>query len=167
MATTGGRALSWLWGPQRKRTSIDLPGIEPIAPDAAHLVATSRNLNRHCIPVLQEAMSFGMVSRAKSYYPTVALGLWCILLAASVARFGDNPFNSFPFKIVSLFSSKAPELTASERWHPFPILFVHHRQDASTFLHSAFLLFDFKQNLRHWPVLAGDISRSPPVALSF
>jgi hypothetical protein len=25
-----------------------------------------------------------------------------------------------------------------------------------------FLLFDCKQNLRLWPVLAGDISRSPP-----
>lgn len=29
--------------------------------------------------------------------------------------------------------------------------------------HSSFLLFDFKQNLRHWPNVAGDISRSPPL----
>jgi hypothetical protein len=29
----------------------------------------------------------------------------------------------------------------------------------------AFLLFDFKQNLRRWPNLAGDISRSPPAYL--
>lgn len=27
----------------------------------------------------------------------------------------------------------------------------------------SFLLFDFKQNLRRWPNVAGDISRSPPV----
>ena len=27
---------------------------------------------------------------------------------------------------------------------------------------ASFLLFDFKQNLRQWPVVAGDISRSPP-----
>jgi hypothetical protein len=29
-------------------------------------------------------------------------------------------------------------------------------------VHSAFLLFDFKQNLSRWPNVAGDISRSPP-----
>jgi hypothetical protein len=29
-------------------------------------------------------------------------------------------------------------------------------------LHPSFLLFDFKQNLRRWPNVAGDISRSPP-----
>jgi hypothetical protein len=35
--------------------------------------------------------------------------------------------------------------------------------DVQPFVPSSFLLFDFKQNLRHWPVLAGDISRSPPL----
>jgi len=30
-------------------------------------------------------------------------------------------------------------------------------------IHASFLLFDFKQNLRRWPNVAGDISRSPPV----
>jgi hypothetical protein len=34
--------------------------------------------------------------------------------------------------------------------------------DAQPIIPASFLLFDFKQNLRHWPVLAGDISRSPP-----
>src|SRR4029453_5366193 len=29
-------------------------------------------------------------------------------------------------------------------------------------IHSSFLLFAFKQNLRRWPNVAGDISRSPP-----
>jgi hypothetical protein len=32
-------------------------------------------------------------------------------------------------------------------------------------IHSTFLLFDFKQNLRRWPNVAGDISRSPPLFL--
>ena len=32
-------------------------------------------------------------------------------------------------------------------------------------VHASFLLFDFKQNLRHWPNVAGDISRSPPFSL--
>jgi hypothetical protein len=30
-------------------------------------------------------------------------------------------------------------------------------------VHASFLLFDFKQNLRRWPNVAGDISRSPPL----
>jgi hypothetical protein len=30
-------------------------------------------------------------------------------------------------------------------------------------IHVSFLLFDFKQNLRRWPNVAGDIARSPPV----
>src|SRR5262249_18040571 len=34
--------------------------------------------------------------------------------------------------------------------------------DTALAVHPDFLLFDFKQNLRHWPVLAGNISRSPP-----
>jgi hypothetical protein len=32
-------------------------------------------------------------------------------------------------------------------------------------IHGSFLLFDFKQNLRRWPNVAGDISRSPPLAI--
>lgn len=33
----------------------------------------------------------------------------------------------------------------------------------SPLVHASFLLFDFKQNLRRWPNVAGDITRSPPV----
>jgi hypothetical protein len=33
-------------------------------------------------------------------------------------------------------------------------------------VHASFLLFDFKQNLRRWPNVAGDISRSPPFCLA-
>ena len=36
------------------------------------------------------------------------------------------------------------------------------RTDTALSVHPNFLLFDFKQNLRHWPNVAGDISRSPP-----
>lgn len=32
-------------------------------------------------------------------------------------------------------------------------------------VHVSFLLFDFKQNLRRWPNVAGDINRSPPIFL--
>ena len=33
-------------------------------------------------------------------------------------------------------------------------------------VHASFLLVDFKQNLRRWPNVAGDISRSPPFFLA-
>jgi hypothetical protein len=33
-------------------------------------------------------------------------------------------------------------------------------------VHASFLLFDFKQDLRRWPNVAGDISRSPPFFLA-
>jgi hypothetical protein len=36
------------------------------------------------------------------------------------------------------------------------------RPDTALAVHPNFLLFDFKQNLRHWPNVVGDISRSPP-----
>jgi hypothetical protein len=36
------------------------------------------------------------------------------------------------------------------------------RGDTALVVHRDFLLFDFKQNLRHWPVLSGNINRSPP-----
>jgi hypothetical protein len=32
-------------------------------------------------------------------------------------------------------------------------------------IHASFLLFDIKQNLRRWPNIADDISRSPPLAI--
>jgi hypothetical protein len=35
--------------------------------------------------------------------------------------------------------------------------------DTALAVHRDFLLFDFKQNLRHWPVLANNITRSPPL----
>ena len=36
------------------------------------------------------------------------------------------------------------------------------RGDTALVVHRDFLLFDFKQNLRHWPVLSGNLNRSPP-----
>jgi hypothetical protein len=36
------------------------------------------------------------------------------------------------------------------------------RNDTALVVHRDFLLFDFKQNLRRWPVLSGNINRSPP-----
>ena len=33
-------------------------------------------------------------------------------------------------------------------------------------VHASFLLFDFKQNLRRWPNVAGDMNRSPPLFLA-
>jgi hypothetical protein len=107
-----------------------------------------------------------MIDRAKPYHLTAGLALLCALAAFSTSQFREDQSPSFAFNVVSIISSKAPEFTTSERLHQFPILFVHYGEDAPPFLHPAFLLFDFKQNLRHWPVLAGDISRSPPFPVS-
>ena len=44
---------------------------------------------------------------------------------------------------------------------PEPFWFREFEQEPQP-VHASFLLFDFKQNLRRWPNVAGDISRSPP-----
>jgi hypothetical protein len=90
----------------------------------------------------------------------------CTLLA--LIFFGatiESQESSFPFKTVSLVINKAHQLTASERLHYAPFLLIHDVQDVPLIVHASCLLFDFKQNLRRWPVLAGDITRSPPFSL--
>ena len=51
-----------------------------------------------------------------------------------------------------------------DRYYPGPETLgcIAIRTDTALAVHPNFLLFDFKQNLRHWPNVAGDISRSPP-----
>lgn len=58
---------------------------------------------------------------------------------------------------------KIPKLIDGEHSaQPAPLWSGEFRADPPP-VHASFLLFDFKQNLRHWPNVAGDISRSPPV----
>jgi hypothetical protein len=94
-----------------------------------------------------------------------ACAVSCALLALIFLRAIESQEFSFPFKTVSLVINKAHQLTASERIHQAPLLLIHKAQDVPSIVHASFLLFDFKQNLRRWPVLAGDITRSPPFSL--
>ena len=48
---------------------------------------------------------------------------------------------------------------------PGPLWFGAFPEEPPT-VHTSFFLFDFKQNLRRWPNVAGDISRSPPSFLA-
>ena len=57
---------------------------------------------------------------------------------------------------------KTTKLVAGERSaQPWPLSIAVFPEDPPP-VHASFLLFDFKQNLRRWPNVAGDIGRSPP-----
>ena len=61
---------------------------------------------------------------------------------------------------------KATKLVDGERSaQPWPLTIGVFPEDPAP-VHASFLLFDFKQNLRRWPNVAGDISRSPPFVLA-
>jgi hypothetical protein len=61
---------------------------------------------------------------------------------------------------------KAPKLAnGAHAGQPAPLWIVGMPQEPRP-VHTSFLLFDFKQNLRRWPNVAGDISRSPPFFLT-
>jgi hypothetical protein len=93
---------------------------------------------------------------------------WCvavIFLVFVCLKAAESPIAEHGFDSVSLINGKASRFVGSgNEEQPAPVFlgFVQHRLP---FVHASFLLFDFKQNLRHWPVLAGDISRSPPFLL--
>jgi hypothetical protein len=50
---------------------------------------------------------------------------------------------------------------SGHRAQPIPI-WIRILSDEPRPVHASFLLFDFKQNLRRWPNVAENISRSPP-----
>ena len=90
----------------------------------------------------------------------------CALLLLSVYCVFLNPAGSaanFVFNGSAIIRSNSPKAFGPERGgHAQPILIGNVRQQ-QPMVPARFVLFDFKQNLRQWPVLAGDISRSPPL----
>jgi hypothetical protein len=72
-----------------------------------------------------------------------------------------------PTMNVGVDTGSAVYITAKslDRAHVTPLdsLWVGMFPETPQRVHASFLLFDFKQNLRRWPNLAGDISRSPPL----
>jgi hypothetical protein len=61
---------------------------------------------------------------------------------------------------------KTPKVLESEHGNQLGPLWIGVIPEEPPPLHASFLLFDFKQNLRRWPNVAGDISRSPPFFLA-
>jgi hypothetical protein len=120
-----------------------------------------------CISIHHKALSNAMPTLVKLDRLRAACTMLCVLLA--LIFFGgiiESQESPFPFRTVSLVINKAHQLTASERLHSAPLLLIHDMQHIPRIVHASCLLFDFKQNLRRWPVLAGDITRSPPFSFN-
>ena len=92
----------------------------------------------------------------------IALSLAVSLLVLTFLSAIERPASGFGLSAVSLVSSKANRLLGLAHDNQAPSALVGAVQHDPPVVHGSFLLFDFKQNLRRWPVVAGDISRSPP-----
>jgi hypothetical protein len=90
----------------------------------------------------------------------IAVVLLAGLLVLTLLGAGERPATGWGFGAVSLVSGKAQRFLGDDQAASVLDGAVQHDRPV---IHASFLLFDFKQNLRHWPVLAGDITRSPPV----
>jgi hypothetical protein len=88
------------------------------------------------------------------------------LLALTFSRAVESIDVGFRSESTSLFSSKACRFLNSGQVDRIPLKLIAAARDDSLVVPASFLLFDFKQNLRRWPNVAGDISRSPPFFLA-
>jgi hypothetical protein len=88
------------------------------------------------------------------------------LLALTFSRAVES-IVEFRSETNSLFSSKACRFSNSGQADRIPLKLIAAARDDSLVVPASFLLFDFKQNLRQWPNVAADISRSPPFLRSF
>jgi hypothetical protein len=84
------------------------------------------------------------------------------LLALAFLRAVECIESEFRSETASLFSSNACRFSDFMQADRVPLKLIGAARDDSLVVHASFLLFDFKQNLRRWPNVAGDISRSPP-----
>lgn len=99
------------------------------------------------------------LSRPVAYALLLLTFLWAFLgtIDGPAANFG-NTAGFVIYKTPKVFDSghdSQPEPFWSRAFQvePLPV-------------HVSFLLFDFKQNLRQWPNVSGNISRSPPFFLA-
>jgi hypothetical protein len=99
------------------------------------------------------------ISLARGIACVVALGV----LVMTFARASEASASDPRFDVVSLVGGKSGRIVEAASCNQPALVFLGVMADVQPFVPSSFLLFDFKQNLRHWPVLAGDISRSPPL----
>jgi hypothetical protein len=95
--------------------------------------------------------------QAVSLDPTVrALGVVSLLNAFS----SEVAVRTLPLFLVNVLGVRISNSGQVDR---IPLKLIAAARDDSLVVPASFLLFDFKQNLRQWPNVAGDISRSPPV----
>lgn len=96
--------------------------------------------------------------RLHGLFPLIAVAVLLIGLAQAMQPAVLQP----GLETVSLVALRTERLgDAASYVQPAPA-FLGVIAPVRPFMPSSFLRFDFKQNLRHWPVLSGDISRSPP-----
>ena len=100
---------------------------------------------------------------SKRTISTFAYGL--LLLTFLLAFLGtiDGPMASLASNGTAIVNSKAIEFLGWKHGTQVEPAVIGVLQDTPAVPSASFLLFDYKQNLRLWPVLAGDISRSPPL----
>jgi hypothetical protein len=94
---------------------------------------------------------------------TVAYGFLLLGFLLAFLATIDGPVTNFGSNGTAIANSKTNGLPGWEygmEREPVPIAIL---QNEPAVPPASFLLFDYKQNLRLWPVLAGDISRSPPL----
>jgi hypothetical protein len=99
------------------------------------------------------------LSRMVSYVLLSLIFLWTFVGTI------DGPTVSFG-KDTGSVVYKAPKALTREHGVRTETLWFGILPEEPSPVHASFLLFDFKQNLRRWPNVAGDISRSPPFFLA-
>ena len=82
--------------------------------------------------------------------------LWAFLSTA------DGPVVNFSSNAGTIGYSQTPRFHAREYGGQPEVALIGILQDDPPVVHASFHSFDFKQNLRLWPVLSDNLSRSPP-----
>ncbi len=96
------------------------------------------------------------IKRAFSLVPILVLGLLLIVFFLYV----DQPLDDFPDNL----SVTAPSKNKGKDNEHFELALIEILEDQTPPLHPLLLWFDYKQNLLLWPVVADEITRSPPTA---
>jgi hypothetical protein len=94
---------------------------------------------------------------------TVAHGLLLLGLLSAFLVTIDGPVTNFGSNGTAIANSRTNGFLGWEHGverEPAALAILQHEPATPP---APFFLFDYKQNLRLWPVLAGDISRSPPL----
>jgi len=109
---------------------------------------------------------FAYLNNDRRRRPIFAVGYSLLLLTLLWAFLStaDGPVVNFSSNAGSIGYSQTPRLVAGEYGGQPEAALVGVLQDEPPVIHASFLLFEFKQTFRLWPVLAGESCRSPPLS---